>query len=165
MVVTSNVDIRNEYTGNSTIWSVGYSDIEGPIIEGNAEELSPPTVVSKSTILKDFRVAFHSKNDSISYTFKLGNHGVLDSRVSSIEYSNPYCIGSGDNEYEDTQMVCRGITMKLTYENGKEIEVGDILRQGLTEKVKLTITYNGDGMPKNPVTVENLSATVIYVQD
>lgn len=165
LVVTSNVSVRDAYATDSIGWNVSFKNISKATLLGSAEEYSSPTLVGNSTVIKDFRVVFQSIGDAVSYTYEVANSGKLDAKVSSIDYTTPFCFGSGSNAARDAKMVCEGIEIKMTYADGREIQRGDIIKSGEAKEVRLTVTYNGKGMPIQPVTAEDLAVTVVYVQN
>lgn len=155
----------NDYKEPQTYgWNMGFNNLSGVTLEGDAKELNSPYIENNSTVIKNFAVEFNKLNDSASYSFAVENNGILDAKVSSITKTKPICYGSGENALEDAEMVCDNIEVSLKYDNDEEIKVGDILDSKKSNNLNLKIEYKSKNLPKNTVNIENISITVVYVQ-
>lgn len=142
-------------------WDVHFDNLSNVYIEGDAKEVNKPIIRDKSTNINSFRVDFYG-NGSATYLFDVVNAGTFDAFISSITIFKPMCI-SDSYEYDDNSLlVCKGFSYKLTYEDGKDVMVGDLLPKNSKKTLKLTMRYDGKYIPSNVVKISDISASVIY---
>lgn len=151
-------------------WKIEFEHLSRAIIKGKATEVSKPKITSPTTI-SGYQVSFQSPGEEVSYTFDVTNKGTLDAVVSSIQITNPHCIGSDI----DCRNVLKNIKYSLTYEDGSEIKIGDMLGAkknnfpGLnSKKLKLSISYSKDALqteiPMKEVILKNVEAVILFEQ-
>lgn len=162
--LSSIIKIENYDLPDTPNWDLNFLDLSDVELTGNAKEIEKPVIDKKTTYIKDFYISFTDNLDSATYNLAIKNNGKIDAKVSSITLTEPVCYGSGKSAINDALMVCENVQVSATYESGKEIKLGDILKQGDKENIKLTIKYTGE-MPVEPVEIENLSMTIIYIQE
>lgn len=149
---------------NSRKWNVHFENLSPINLEGAAKEIKEAVINDDSTYIGSFRVLFNSDEDTATYTFDVVNAGSMDAVLRNISISEPLCSGTMDTAIRDASIVCDNFKYKLTYLDGSEMEYGDILLKNSKKTLKITMWYEGDSWPDNPVMVYNLSASVIYSQ-
>lgn len=164
LIVSSKIEIEDVQKPENHSWKVNFEDLDLNELTGSAQEISKPVIENSTTHVKNFYVSFKKSMDSATYTLAVKNNGIIDAKISTITFSKPVCHGSGKYAIEDATLVCNNIEVFGTYESGETIKVGDILKKDDKENIKLTIRYIGD-MPKETVEIENLSMTIIYIQE
>lgn len=151
-------------------WNVEFGNLSKPKTVGNARELVAPSFKS-ATSVANFEVIFTSPGDSISYTFDIENKGTLDAAISSIQNYKPTCVGTTS----DCESAKKYIKYNITYDDGSEIKVGDILYSknneylGFTNRrVRVTISYSKDipksEIPVKTVTLKNIETVISFEQ-
>ncbi len=167
---TLDIQLADNDNGSGAKWEIIFDNISDPKVSGNAKAEGSPYVKSATTIA-NFETTFYTPGDSISYTFDVENKGTFNAMVSSIQITNPTCIGS-DN---DCRNVLKYVRYALTYEDGKEIIPGDILYSekdsilgANNKKLKMSLQYSENisqsELPKNDVLLTNIEAVILYEQ-
>lgn len=164
LVLTSNISAKEYLPTQTRGWDINFFDLSGVKLTGSAKELAKPIIGSNSTYIKNFYVSFEKTGDSATYVLNLKNKGIFDARIADIVITDPRCYSKGENSSKDSELVCDNIEFIATYDSGRTIKKDDILKRGDKENLNVTIRYNGE-MPSNTVEVENLSMTIIYVQE
>lgn len=142
-------------------WDVHFENLSNVYIEGDVKEINRPVINNKSTNINSFRVDFYG-NGSATYLFDVVNDGTFDAFISSITIFKPMCI-SGSYEYdENSLMVCKGFSYKLTYLDDTDVMVSDLLPKNSKKTLKLIMQYDGMYVPSNVVRISDISASVIY---
>lgn len=145
-------------------WDVHFANLSNFTYEGTARGLNDPTIDDKSTIISSFRVEFNSMDDTASYSLDVVNNSGIDAVVTSLVQTDPICTGNNEQAQKDANLVCSHFKYKLTYADGTDIKVGDILKSNTIQSLKLSMWYDGDSWPINSVDVDNLSVTMYYGQ-
>ena len=164
---TQDLEIDGTGTVKSSTWNVGFTDLSEPTLKGTAAVITEPSLTA--TKIGDYAVQLMTPGDSVSYTIEIKNSGSYAAKVSSVTVPTPTCTGSGDTAETDANNVCKYLTYTLTYEDGNEIKIGDTLAaENGTAKMLLKLTYSADvlasELPKNDVTISNLTIPMIYIQ-
>ena len=94
----------------------------------------------------------------------VSNSGDIDAVITSISIFKPTCMVENEAALEDALLVCSNFDYHLTYLDGTELTVGDLLPKNSKKTLKLTMWYDGTSLPSNSVTVSDISASVIYSQ-
>ena len=138
-------------------WDIVFKNISKAKTTGFAREVVSPSFTS-ATSVANFEVAFTSPGDSMSYTFDVVNQGTIDAAISAIQSYKPTCVGSD----KDCKSAKKYIKYKVTYDDGSDIKIGDILYSPNNEylgfnsrKIKVTFEYSGD-IPKNEIPVKDV---------
>ncbi len=152
-------------TINSQKWDVHFANLSNFTYEGTAKGLINPTIDDKSTVIGSFRVEFNSMDDTASYTLDVVNNSGIDAVVTSLVQTEPICTGKDVESQSDADIVCKNFKYKLTYLDGTDIKVGDVLKSNSLQALKLSMWYDGDVWPVNSVDVDNLSVTLYYGQE
>lgn len=151
-------------------WNIVFENLSNANIIGAAKEVSKPRIISPTTI-GGYEISFRALDEEVYYKFDVTNKGTLDAVVSSIQITTPNCIGS----VSDCEMVLKNIKSTLTYADGSEIKVGDILYANKDnyldinrKELKLKISYLSNGssntMPTNGVVLKNIEAVILFKQ-
>lgn len=151
-------------------WNIVFENLSNANIIGAAKEVSKPRIISPTTI-GEYEISFRALDEEVYYKFDVINKGTLDAVVSSIQITTPNCIGS----VSDCEMVLKNIKSTLTYADGSEIKVGDILYANKDnyldinrKELKLKISYLSNGssntMPANGVVLKNIEAVILFKQ-
>lgn len=167
---TLDIQFSDSGDGSREKWEIVFDNISDPNISGNAKPEGSPYIKSATTIA-NFETTFYAPGDSISYTFDVENKGTFNAMVSSIQVTNPTCIGSDS----DCRNVLKHVRYALTYDDGKEIIPGDILYSSNdkilgdnNKKLKMSLIYsnniNASELPKNDVLITNIEAVILYEQ-
>ncbi len=164
LVMSSKIKLRNTGYVDSKEWSVAFGEISDVIVDGATKEIQRPYTSGNSTTMENFSVLFNKPKDSITYKFRVDNKGVFNARVADITYSLPKCEGTGENAKADAELVCNNLEFRLSYSDGRYVDVDDVLYAGDIQDLSLKIGYLGESLPRNSVKVNGITATVIYVQ-
>ena len=164
LVLSSTIEAKEILIPHSRGWDLNFLDLSDVRLSGNAREIARPVIENKSTYIKNFYVSFEKTGDSATYVLTVKNNGKFDARISSISFTKPVCHGSGKNSINDSKLVCDNIEFFVKDSSGRNIKTGDILKRKDKENLEVTIRYTGK-MPVETVEVENLSMTIIYVQE
>lgn len=92
--------------------------------------------------------------DEIVYFFTIENSGTVDAKLSSYSFKED----SGSNS-----LSAYNVEYYLTYEDGTNLTIGDVLSPGESQTFQLKLVYNG----ANPVTEDtyfSYTAQIVYAQ-
>lgn len=149
-------------------WKIKFSNLAPVTTTGTAKELTAPTINEEDTTIGDYSVSLTNPGDTVTYKFDVVNEGTFDAKVSSVTIPTPSCTGAGETATVDGTNVCNNITYTLTYEDGSNVKIDDTLNKGETKSMVLTLKYSdsitSEQLPKNDVSISNLSITIVYSQ-
>jgi len=169
--------INGSGTVKLSSWKILFTNVSAPNLGGTAKQVTPPGITA--TKIGDYAVTLTTPGDSVSYEITVRNDGTFDAEISSITIPTPTCTGSGENAETDAANVCKYLTYTLQNkpaepEEGEEpeeatpVQVGDALGAQQEKVFILTLTYGStitsSELPKNDVTISNLSIPIIYSQ-
>ena len=100
-------------------WKIRFSDIKTTNEIGQARNYRDPILTD---YLISFYVDFKAVGDSIVYDIELSNDGSLDARLANVIFTR------GENKQ-----------IKFEYSG---IDIGDVLKSGEKEKIKVQVTYD-----------------------
>ena len=166
---TLKIEAANLSTSNAK-WEITFDNISDGKTSGYAKSNTSP-YAKAATTLANFETVFYMPGDSVSYTFDVQNNGTFNAMVSSIQVTDPVCIGSE----RDCKLALKYVTYKLTYEDGTEIAPGDILYSSRdyalgsnNKKLKMSLSYSKnvslDEYPENDVLLRDIEAVILYEQ-
>lgn len=160
------VAITNIFTSGflmkASKWDVHFDNLSNVYIEGNAKEVYRPIINEKSTNINSFRVDFYG-NGKATYVFDVVNDGTFDAVISSMTIFKPICVSSGSYEYDESSLLaCKSFHYNLTYEDGTDVMVGDLLPMNSKKTLKLTMWYDDEYALSGAVRISDISASVIY---
>ena len=146
---------------NSANWNIKFSNL---VVEKTGEATFVLPVLSDTSLL-DYEVNLTKPGDSVTFTFDVSNNGNMDAVLGTLTKGKPECIGSGSSAMQDASIVCNNIKYTFTYDDNSEIKIGDFLEKGSIKKLKLALTYEGEELPNNDVTITGLDINMIYDQN
>ena len=162
---TKNISISGTGTVNKTSWKIVFKDLETPpVLTGDAEQVSTPTIKQNGTELSDYRVYFYKNNDSITYTFKVANDGNFDAKLTSINIPTPTCTKTLAGVNSDATTTCSNLTYTLKYDDGTNLQLNDTLDAGTYRTLKLKLEYTSTSQPTADVEISNLGISLTYTQ-
>lgn len=163
--MSTQLDIKGFATMGSANWDVYFDNLSKATTIGETIEITHPTITNKSTTISAFDVKFQQAKDGISYAFEIVNDGGMSAKITTLNVSTPTCIGSGASATNDEKLICDNLKYSLTYSDGTNVRVGDVLPKKTRKSVKMTLLYDGNELPIEEVRVTNLGIMVIYSQD
>ncbi len=113
-------DIRHEKIDTTYMFNINFTNLT--VTEGSKQG----TINFENNNL-NLDVTLENPGDFYEFTLDINNKGTLDTKISNIDLK-------ADNEKEI-------LKYHLTYANGTNIEVGDILKSGETKTIKVHIEY------------------------
>ena len=144
--INGNIDI----TKNT--WDVHFENIV--LTEGSVEATTPATIVDDTTI--NFAATFQNQGESYEFEVDIVNSGGIDASLSEIIKTDLVALGI---EYLD---------YSVTYVNGTELNVKDVLYSSSKETLKIVIKYRdditSDQIPQDEKNI-TISLKLLYVQD
>ena len=164
--LNTTLKITGTATVNSASWDVHF--IKGTGTPVGSATFVEPEISTDSTALNNYSVKLTKPGDSVTYTFKITNQGSINAKLGTVNIGDVTCTSADTTETgtAEANTTCANLTYSVTYENGDEIAVGDVLNAGDTVDAKITITFNSDAetVPASVVTVGGLDVTLIYNQ-
>jgi hypothetical protein len=142
------LQIDNSISINPQKWLVSFDNISTATVVGNAKEKAAPTLNATNISLN---VELASPGDSISYTFDVVNGGNIDAKLSAL----PTISGIPDS-------IKDSLDISIKYDDGTALAENDVLTNGTSKKMKITIKYN-ENTEMTTQTV-NASVTLLYIQ-
>ena len=157
--LSTTLEITGQATINSASWNVQFAAGESTKTGGTT--FTAPTV--SSTSISGLSVTLTKPGDSYTYSFSIQNTGSINAKLGTVNIGTISCTGTDTTEATNT---CADLTYSVTYADGTPFQVGDSLDSQTSKEAKLTISYNAaaDSVPANPITVNGLTATLIYDQ-
>lgn len=143
-------------------WDIYFSNVS-VVTSGDAQASNAN--ISDKTSISIPEVTLTKPEDSVTYTFDVINNGTVDAKISGIENKiATFTSNASSPSNSDVTIVKNGFTYKLTYNDGSAVNSNDALVTGATKKMKIVISFNGDNVPANDVSIKNLGSTITYVQ-
>lgn len=148
-------------------WSIKFENLEGVKLKGAAEEVTAP-IIKSDTEIGDYSVVLKRPGDEVVYNFDIHNYGKLNAKIEEINIQTPVCTGNATDEAQkitDAQIVNESINYILTYRDGTEVKIGDVLNAEEIKNLTLKLSYVGENMPSESVQITGLGVVIKYVQD
>ena len=157
--LSTTLQITGQATINSASWNVQFAAGTGTPVGGATA--TTPTVTSTS--ISNLSVTLTKPGDSYSYTFNIQNTGSINAKLGTVNIGTISCTSENQEEATAT---CEDLEYSVTYKDGTPFTVGDALDSQAVKEAVLTISYkdSADTVPASPVTVNGLTATLIYDQ-
>ncbi len=132
---------------SSNTWDVHFENISAASFTGIANEMVSPDLTS--TVISKFEVNFFAPGDSVSYTFDVVNKGLLNAKLTTFSKGSLSCEPSTNSTATATEAnaLCRDLTYTLTYADGSEVKVGDLVKYedgNNTKTLKVTVAWKDD---------------------
>lgn len=110
------------------------------------------------TSLDNFKVVLNNTKDTVTFSFNTVNKGKSSVELIDIVKSKPLCSDINLQKY------CDSINYSLTYEDGREVKIGDDLKPNSVVEMKLLINSldNNLSFLKNGLEVYNLGINLVY---
>ncbi len=153
---------------NTASWDIHFENLASAVTTGDASETQAPTIQvgadsKPNTKIGDFEVQLTKPGDSVTYTFDVKNTGTIDATLGTLTIGTPVCT-SNTSVDEDETIVCDNLTYELTYTDGGKVNQGDALNRGETKNLTLKLSFDGDQLPSDDVSISGLDVTMIYNQ-
>ena len=156
---------------NTATWDIHFEDLSSAVTTGDASELTPPTIgvgeeSKPNTHIGDFEIQLTKPGDSVAYTFDVKNNGTIDATLGTLTLGTPQCTSIAEPTVEnDATIVCDNLKFELTYtDGGTPVAQNDTLNKGETKNLTLKVSFDGDELPTDDVSIDGLDVTMIYNQ-
>ncbi len=156
---------------NTATWDIHFENLSSAVTTGDATETTAPTIQvgansKPNTKIGDFKVQLTKPGDSVTYTFDVKNTGTIDATLGTLTLGTPQCTSIAEPTVEnDATIVCDNLTYELTYtDGGAKVTQGDALNKGETKNLTLKLSFDGDQLPSDDVSIDGLDVTMIYNQ-
>lgn len=176
---SQSLTINGTASAKANLWKIVFLDLEGPIISGEAQELTAPTINNNETTISGYSVLLSKPGDSIYYYFDIQNQGTFNAALNEINIKSPVCTGIGDTAEEDAEKVCKYLKYDLYVTPGgtemtlKKYGIPIGFRSGrkisdFISKVIIKLEYDSDvpaeDLPQNDVAVSLQETKLEFVQ-
>ena len=129
-------------------WEVSFENID--IVGGSISKYDEPTLVNRSSSVKDISFEVSEKGDTINYKINSLNKGNVDAKVTAILVTGATCGNKA----------CSDLDYSLVYEDGNPVKKGDILKANSGKNIYLKFKYDGD--VNEPITVKDINVSINY---
>lgn len=151
--LSSNLKIRGTAGIQPMSWDVHFENVISDT-DTNAI-INEPASIDASGLNVNFDILFKKPKDSYSFTVEIVNKGTLDAKIEEINLNGIDATNSKFLSYE------------VTYSDGEDFNVGDVLKAGERREVLVTVVDkevdNAADLP-HETTTYNLGFNVRYVQ-
>ena len=156
---------------NTASWDIHFENLQSAVTTGDASETQAPTIQvgadsKPDTKIGDFKVQLTKPGDSITYTFDVKNTGTIDATLGTLTLGTPQCTSLAEPVNEgDATIVCDNLKFELTYtDGGTPVAQDDTLNRGETKNLTLKVSFEGDELPTDDVSITGLDVTMKYDQ-
>lgn len=171
--------IRGTATLKSTVWNVHFANLKPVVTHGTyAKEITAPTIQTsvdgnELAAIKTYDVELKEPGDYVEYTFDVVNDGDLDAELQAIVINTGSALScSSAAGQEAADKVCAKLNYTITYADGSELKVKDVLpkkasnNNSKTLKLKLEFDEDAteDDLPEKDVVISNLAVILTYGQ-
>lgn len=105
-----------------------------------------------STSLNNMDITFEKKGTA-TYKFRIRNSGAVDAVLKYINITKDSCVADHNS--------CDEVSYKLTYNDGREVVIGDVINSGTNMEINLVVDYNG---ATEGVIIKGLDLVLLYEQ-
>lgn len=135
-------------TGNvkGNNWDIHFENVQ--VLPGSVDIEKPQINSDGDTV--NYTAAFEDPDDYLEFTVDVKNEGTLNGEISSFVKSIL------DEEMEEY------IDYTITYQDGSEISVGDLLEKDKKKTILVHIGYNKDNLLETDIPSLDLSFTINY---
>lgn len=163
-VAYSALATRLEVSGTTTVntvgtWSIYFSNLSTPTITGDVEI----TRANLSTTMFDLKATLTKPGDSVSFTFDVVNGGILDAKLTTINFIGKELLEENHLSYQLVYVDQNG-NETLLKEN--EDKLFNKNKSGNKKTLKLTVSYDINATDTEWDTKElQMGVIMIYTQD
>lgn len=179
--LSQRLDINSTANVKASTWDIHFKNLSSANKTGTANVVTEPTLTN--TAISGLNVELQKPGDSVTYTFDIENAGTIDAKIGQFKINTKedgiLCTDSeGSTTSSDATSVCNNLSYTLSYTNettdeqtgqvinaNAELGSNQELKAGKTVNVTLKISYDGDAVPTNDVTITGLDAYIIYEQN
>ena len=179
--LSQKLDIKSTAKVKASTWDIHFENLSTAQTVGTGKVVTEPTL--SATQITGLNVKLQKPGDSVSYIFDIKNAGTIDSKIGEYKINTKddgiVCTDeSGSTDSADATLVCNNLKYTIVYsEDTTADQTGDVissgssfttdqqLKAGNKISAKLTVTYDGDAVPTNDVTITGLDAYMIYNQN
>ncbi len=161
---TKQLSLSGVGTVNDSTWKIKFDNLQSPVLAGDAEQVTAPSLSNNDTKLSNYSVNLYGNGDSITYTFDVVNDGDFDAKITSINIPTPTCTKTIAGVNQDASLVCSNLSYTLKYSNGTSVALNDTLNAGVTKTLKLSLSYSSQSEPMADVEISNLGISITYTQ-
>ena len=129
-------------------WDVSFENID--VVGGSISEYDEPTLINKTSSVKDIRFEVKTSGDTINYKINTLNNGTVDAKVTAILVTEPTC----------NNKTCNDLEYSLVYEDGNTVKKGDILKANSGKNMYLKFKYNGN--VTESISVKDINVSIDY---
>lgn len=171
--------IRGTATLKSTVWNVHFANLQPVVTHGEyAKEVTAPTIQTsvdgnELAAIKTYDVELKEPGDYVEYTFDVVNDGDLDAELQAIVINTGSALScSSAAGQEAADKVCAKLNYTITYADGSELNVKDVLEKKTsgnnTKTLKLKLEFDDSAtekdLPEKDVVISNLAVILTYGQ-
>lgn len=164
--LTQNLKIVSTATYKSAKWDIHFENLKSYLTgKATLADTNQLSILGDSTTISGSAGNLSLPGDSIVYTFNIVNKGTIPAVLGAdIMKSTPTC--SSTNE-DGATIICNNLIYTITYLDGTQIKKGDTLDVGETKEAKLTLSLSDSmaSLPNADVEIENVIATLNYIQN
>lgn len=163
-VAYSALATRLEVSGTTTVntvgtWNIYFSNLSTPTITGDVEI----TRANLSTTMFDLKATLTKPGDSVSFTFDVVNDGILDAKLTAINFIGKELLEENHLSYQLVYVDQKG-NKTLLKEN--EDKLFNKNKSGNKKTLKLTVSYDINATDTEWDTKElQMGVIMIYTQD
>lgn len=142
-LITSNLNVEGTARFTNASWNIHFDNYS--LMSGSVANLTSPTITDTSIT---FSARVEKAGDFYGFTVDVENEGNINARVSNFSVTPDFStIGYAESS--------------ITYDNGRAIQVGDILASNKTKTIKVILKYKEDAEEYlYPLTDQDITVTI-----
>lgn len=154
--ISSNFSVSGSVNKKGNTWNIKFTNLDIDSVTGSAKSESAKVVQTDSGVdMINVSASLTQPGDSVTYTFTVNNAGTLDAKLSSYDVSD-FMTGSNlQNAF---------IIGSLTYADGSDLSIGDVLSHGASANLKVTLRYTGSSPISDNDLFFSFNLTLTYTQ-
>ena len=134
--LAANLKINGTVNIDSASWDVHFENVS--ITEGSVEANPAPTTNNTDTTEMTYAINFEKPGDFFEFTTDIVNAGTIDAMVNLM--TNKIYDSTGTTE----KTLPNYLTSSVTYSNGVEIKINQLLAKQTSEKIKVRVEFRSD---------------------
>lgn len=143
----------NATTINNSKWNLHFENIE--VADGSVNATQEPTIIGNSNSEIRYSVNLTTPGEFFEFNVDVVNSGSIDAMVSEV---NSQQLTTEQEKY---------LSYKVTYLDGTDVAINNLLKAGTTERLRIRLEFKKDittdDLPKEDTTIL-LSLNACYVQ-